>query len=247
MDAEETLGQRIRKLRHERGMTLQQVAGADFSRAFLHQVETGRSQPSTRVLRMIADRLGGRAANVHFEDRFDNGEFTFDYRMRPGVVRHTNGLALMRAVGIEFEELDAAEIRRRWPVFDPPPGTRGLFQSRGAIVPAARGTSAMQRLATAYGAALLGSTAVTGVEDHGSHLAVETVGPSYTCRGVVVCADAWTNQVLARLGVSLHTHAVRLVRGDDVEGDHSPCDVVGPFVGKEIADEMAAAAGTRRG
>src|SRR5436190_880042 len=58
VDSEETLGQRIRKLRRERGMTLQQVAGEDFSRAFLHQVETGRSQPSTRVLRMIADRLG---------------------------------------------------------------------------------------------------------------------------------------------------------------------------------------------
>ncbi len=51
--------------------------------------------------------------------------------------------------------------------------------------------------------ALLGSTAVTGVEDHGSHLAVETPGASYTCRGVVVCADAWTNQVLARLGVAI--------------------------------------------
>src|SRR5262245_13639168 len=58
MDAEETLGQRIRRLRQERRLTLQQVAGEDFSRAFLHQVETGRSQPSTRVLRMIADRLG---------------------------------------------------------------------------------------------------------------------------------------------------------------------------------------------
>jgi hypothetical protein len=53
------------------------------------------------ALTEIADRLGGRGANVHFEDRFDNGEFTFDYRMKPGVVRHTNGLALMRAVGIE--------------------------------------------------------------------------------------------------------------------------------------------------
>ncbi|HEX4608057.1 MAG TPA: hypothetical protein VH092_07620 [Urbifossiella sp.] len=49
----------------------------------------------------IAPRLGGRAANVHFEDRFENGEITFDYRVKPGVVRHTNGLALMRAVGIE--------------------------------------------------------------------------------------------------------------------------------------------------
>ena len=53
------------------------------------------------ALTEVADRLGGRAANVHFEDRFDNGEVTFDYRMKPGVVRHTNGLALMRAVGIE--------------------------------------------------------------------------------------------------------------------------------------------------
>ena len=56
--SEETLGQRIRKVRHARGMTLAQVAGGDFSRAFLNQVEMGRSQPSTRVLRVIATRLG---------------------------------------------------------------------------------------------------------------------------------------------------------------------------------------------
>jgi hypothetical protein len=53
------------------------------------------------ALTEIADRLVGQAANAHFEDRFENGEITFDYRMNPGVVRHTNGLALMRAVGIE--------------------------------------------------------------------------------------------------------------------------------------------------
>lgn len=55
---QETLGQRIRRVRHERGLTLSQVAGGDFSRAFLNQVEMGRSQPSTRVLRVIASRLG---------------------------------------------------------------------------------------------------------------------------------------------------------------------------------------------
>jgi sarcosine oxidase len=112
-------------------------------------------------------------------------------------------VASMREVGIEFEELDVAEIRRRWPVFDPPDGTRGLFQSRGAIVPAARGTAAMQRLATARGATLQGSTSVTGIDDHGSHVVVETAERSYTCRAVVVCADAWTNQPLARLGVQI--------------------------------------------
>jgi MutS domain V len=49
----------------------------------------------------IAGRLSGRAANAHFEDHVDNGEMVFDYLMKPGVLHHTNGLALMRAVGIE--------------------------------------------------------------------------------------------------------------------------------------------------
>jgi thioredoxin-like negative regulator of GroEL len=39
-------------------MSLAKVSGPDFSRAFLHQVEHGMSQPSTRVLRVIAGRLG---------------------------------------------------------------------------------------------------------------------------------------------------------------------------------------------
>lgn len=39
--------------------------------------------------------------NVHFADQWANGEMTFDHAMRPGVVPHTNGVALMRAVGLE--------------------------------------------------------------------------------------------------------------------------------------------------
>jgi transcriptional regulator with XRE-family HTH domain len=39
-------------------MSLAKVSGGDFSRAFLNQVELGRSQPSTRVLRVIAGKLG---------------------------------------------------------------------------------------------------------------------------------------------------------------------------------------------
>jgi DNA mismatch repair ATPase MutS len=53
------------------------------------------------ALAQIADRLGARAANVHFEDSFEGGEMTFDYRLRPGVVQHSNALELMRAVGLK--------------------------------------------------------------------------------------------------------------------------------------------------
>ena len=41
------------------------------------------------------------AANMHFEDRLTEGRMTFDYRLRPGVVEHSNALALMRAVGLD--------------------------------------------------------------------------------------------------------------------------------------------------
>jgi sarcosine oxidase len=118
-------------------------------------------------------------------------------------IRPDEYVASLREVGIGFDELDDEEIRRRWPQFRPPPGTRGLFQERGAIVPAARGTAAMQRLATGASATLLGSTPATTVTDHGTHLLVEAGDTAYTCRGAVVAADAWTNQVLVGLGVQI--------------------------------------------
>ncbi len=51
------LGERIRKARKELGLSLAGVAGKDFSRAFLNQVELGRARPSTRTLQIIAERL----------------------------------------------------------------------------------------------------------------------------------------------------------------------------------------------
>jgi hypothetical protein len=50
----------------------------------------------------IAGSLGERAANVHFEDHIEDGKIRFDYVMRPGVVRKSNALELMRSVGLEI-------------------------------------------------------------------------------------------------------------------------------------------------
>jgi hypothetical protein len=54
------------------------------------------------TLTKIADDLGPKAANVHFADRLEEGLLHFDYRLRPGVVQHSNALALMRAVGLKI-------------------------------------------------------------------------------------------------------------------------------------------------
>jgi len=50
----------------------------------------------------IAAELGERAANVHFEDQIVDGQIRFDYHMRPGVVRKSNAIELMRQVGLEI-------------------------------------------------------------------------------------------------------------------------------------------------
>jgi hypothetical protein len=50
----------------------------------------------------IADVLGARAANVHFEDQIADGQIRFDYQLRQGVVRKSNAIELMRSVGLEI-------------------------------------------------------------------------------------------------------------------------------------------------
>jgi len=49
----------------------------------------------------IADRPDSRAANVHFEDRFEDGELIFDYLLRPGIVQRSNAIELMRSLGLD--------------------------------------------------------------------------------------------------------------------------------------------------
>jgi hypothetical protein len=53
------------------------------------------------ALTELPSRLNVPAVNMHFEDRLEDGKMVFDYRMRPGVVEHSNALALMRAIGLE--------------------------------------------------------------------------------------------------------------------------------------------------
>jgi len=77
------------------------VAGAEgVARALLAAGALGFITTHDLSLAAIGDRLHG-AMNFHFCDGFAGGELQFDYTMRPGIVPHGNGLALMRAVGLE--------------------------------------------------------------------------------------------------------------------------------------------------
>jgi hypothetical protein len=51
---------------------------------------TDIGEPGDQVLR-----------NVHFQDEFENGKMTFDYKLRDGVVTKSNGIELMRSIGLD--------------------------------------------------------------------------------------------------------------------------------------------------
>lgn len=108
------------------------------------------------------------------------------------------------AVGVPYEWIDAAEIRRRWPAFARgtlvADGVMGLVSADTGIVPAGPGTAVLQRLATAHGAELRAHTPVVRIEPSGGEVDVVTRSGRVRCGAVVVCADAWTNRLLEPLG-----------------------------------------------
>ena len=42
-----------------------------------------------------------RVKNVHLQDKVENGQMSFDYKLRDGVITHSNALELMRMIGLD--------------------------------------------------------------------------------------------------------------------------------------------------
>ncbi|HEX7899052.1 MAG TPA: DNA mismatch repair protein MutS [Planctomycetota bacterium] len=69
-------------------------------RTFVESGATGLVTTHDLSLAAVADALGERALNVHFDDRIVDGKLVFDYVLKPGPVKGSNALELMRAVGL---------------------------------------------------------------------------------------------------------------------------------------------------
>jgi MutS-like protein len=81
---------------HDRGIGAEAIV-----RGFLQRGAIGLVTTHDLALAAVADALAPQTANVHFEDHLEDGVMRFDYRLQPGVVTHSNALALMRSVGLE--------------------------------------------------------------------------------------------------------------------------------------------------
>jgi hypothetical protein len=77
------------------------LAGSEFIvRSLIQRGAIGIASTHDLALTSIPDELDGRAANCHFEDRFEEGKLIFDYKIKPGVVKTSNALELMRSIGL---------------------------------------------------------------------------------------------------------------------------------------------------
>jgi MutS-like protein len=70
-------------------------------RAFLSRRAIGLVSTHDLALTEMGEGLDRHLENVHFQEEFENGRMHFDYQLRPGVVTKSNGLALMRSIGLD--------------------------------------------------------------------------------------------------------------------------------------------------
>jgi len=173
----------------------------------------GASQDHSRIIRLSYHRpeyvrLAKRAYATWAELEVESGVRVvtrtggLDVAPRDGAIPLGDYIASMTAEGVSFEHLDAGEIVRRWPQWRLSDEHHGLFQADGGLVDPDRANAAHQRLARAHGAELRERTPVTAIRDAGAgDLEVTTAdGASHRAGHVVLAADAWTNQLLARFG-----------------------------------------------
>jgi sarcosine oxidase subunit beta len=129
----------------------------------------------------------------------------------PNVESLRKSLAAQRAVGVQTEELDAAEVAKMWPfadlspfaafAFEPRGGFGDAYQTAQALSVSARAAGVRVRQGTAMTELLLDGDRVTGVRlSDGTEVAAGTV---------VVATGVWTRPLLAPYGIEVPIRVVR--------------------------------------
>jgi sarcosine oxidase len=126
-----------------------------------------------------------------------------DLGPRAGAIPLSGYADAMKACGVEFERLDAAEIMRRWPQFSLTDDIEGLFQADSGIVMAARANDTHRRMARSNGAVLRDNAPVERIVDREGEIEVRAGGTTYRCGKLVIAAGPWTNRALANFGIQI--------------------------------------------
>jgi monomeric sarcosine oxidase len=112
------------------------------------------------------------------------------------------GEAMSRA-GVPHEEIDADEIRRRFPQLNPPDDAIGFYQPDYAMLPADACVHALAAGARSAGAELREHEPVISVSPSGEGVEVRTARATYRAPRAVLALGSWLGPVAATLGLDL--------------------------------------------
>jgi monomeric sarcosine oxidase len=104
--------------------------------------------------------------------------------------------------GIPSEDLDAAEVRRRWPAWRIGDDVVGLYQADGGILDIRRATAAHIALARRGGARFQPHTTVRGISAGADGVTLTTDSGTVEADHVVLCVASWLPDFLDDLGLS---------------------------------------------
>lgn len=174
----------------------------------------GASHDTSRIVRRAYERPEYvRLADAAFRDWADLEAATGERLLTP-----TGGLTFcpadarrpasdfvesLRAVGCEVEELDAAAVRKRYPAFRVPDDVTAVHDPSSGIVHASRTVATLQMHARMAGARLRPRCPVEALDDTGDGVVLSTAAGPVHAGTVVLCADAWTNRLLAPYGAEV--------------------------------------------
>ncbi|MCB1098219.1 MAG: N-methyl-L-tryptophan oxidase [Verrucomicrobiae bacterium] len=105
--------------------------------------------------------------------------------------------------GLEYEMLDAGEVKNRFPAFAPDCNHTGFYETKAGFLVPERAISAHAEAATNLGATLVTGETVEGWTAHQDHVEVRTSLATYQADQLVIASGAWTGEVAAELGIEL--------------------------------------------
>ena len=115
----------------------------------------------------------------------------------------------MDAADIPYERLGGDEIMHRYPQFKIKEEVDGLWQEATGIADAAKGNAAHVATARYHGATILDNCPVIAIRPFEGGVEVVSAKGTFSCRRLVLTAGAWTDQVLADVGMNLRLTATQ--------------------------------------
>jgi glycine/D-amino acid oxidase-like deaminating enzyme len=129
----------------------------------------------------------------------------------PNVDSLRKSLAAQRAVGVQTEEIDAAEVARLWPFADLSPFAAFAWEARGGYGDAYQTAQAFAVSARAAGVRIRQGAAMTDLLLDGDRATGVRLadGTEVSAGTVVVATGVWTRELLARYGIDVPIRVVR--------------------------------------